>query len=292
MKRIGLVMILLLVALVTISCASEETPATTVNGETSAAMSTHIHSYSKEVTAPTCTEKGYTTYTCSCGDTYTADVVAAKGHYYTGETTNSTCTDKGYTTYTCSCGDTYTVEIVATGHAYTGEITKPTCTEQGYTTYTCFCGDFYVSDYTEKTSHSYNKMVIEPTCTDKGYTMYTCSCGDTYKDDYTNPSHSYFHYKCLRCGAIDKSQGYNELVMWLNANGETKGEYTEFEDKYKIIYSHQNGDLIVSKRQTDSFMDYRFSLSLLSYYYDFSWVSYLGSDEEKVEVQGYGKPAQ
>ena len=38
------------------------------------------HSYSTSVTAPTCTAKGYTTYTCSCGDTYTGDEVAALDH--------------------------------------------------------------------------------------------------------------------------------------------------------------------------------------------------------------------
>ena len=35
------------------------------------------------MTSPTCTEKGYTTYTCKrCGDHYTADEVAALGHDY------------------------------------------------------------------------------------------------------------------------------------------------------------------------------------------------------------------
>ncbi len=38
------------------------------------------HSYEAVVTAPTCTEAGYTTYTCACGDTYTADEVPATGH--------------------------------------------------------------------------------------------------------------------------------------------------------------------------------------------------------------------
>ena len=38
------------------------------------------HSYESVVTAPTCTEAGYTTYTCACGDSYTADEVAATGH--------------------------------------------------------------------------------------------------------------------------------------------------------------------------------------------------------------------
>ena len=42
----------------------------------------HEHSYEAVVTAPTCTEGGYTTYTCACGDTYTADETEALGHNY------------------------------------------------------------------------------------------------------------------------------------------------------------------------------------------------------------------
>ena len=39
------------------------------------------HDYESVATAPTCTEQGYTTYTCSvCGDTYVADYVDAIGH--------------------------------------------------------------------------------------------------------------------------------------------------------------------------------------------------------------------
>ena len=41
------------------------------------------HSYNAVVTDPTCTEQGYTTYTCSdCGDTYIDDYTAALGHSY------------------------------------------------------------------------------------------------------------------------------------------------------------------------------------------------------------------
>ena len=40
----------------------------------------HEHSYEAVVTAPTCTEGGYTTYTCACGDSYTSDETAALGH--------------------------------------------------------------------------------------------------------------------------------------------------------------------------------------------------------------------
>ena len=42
----------------------------------------HTHDYTAVVVAPTCTENGYTTYTCACGDTYTADEVAALGHTF------------------------------------------------------------------------------------------------------------------------------------------------------------------------------------------------------------------
>ena len=40
----------------------------------------HTHSYKAVVTAPTCTEKGYTTHTCACGDSYVDTYVDALGH--------------------------------------------------------------------------------------------------------------------------------------------------------------------------------------------------------------------
>lgn len=41
------------------------------------------HTYVEVVTPPTCTEIGYTTYTCSvCGDTYNGNIVRALGHDY------------------------------------------------------------------------------------------------------------------------------------------------------------------------------------------------------------------
>ena len=42
----------------------------------------HVHQYKSVVTAPTCTDEGYTTYTCDCGDIYVSDKVAALGHDY------------------------------------------------------------------------------------------------------------------------------------------------------------------------------------------------------------------
>lgn len=62
------------------------------------------------MTAPTCTEDGYTTYTCrNCGDRRTGHVVGALGHSYK-------CTENGNDRiYTCTrCGDTYTEAILPT----------------------------------------------------------------------------------------------------------------------------------------------------------------------------------
>lgn len=42
----------------------------------------HQHSYTTSVTHATCTTKGYTTYTCECGHSYTADYNGGNGHKY------------------------------------------------------------------------------------------------------------------------------------------------------------------------------------------------------------------
>lgn len=115
------------------------------------------HKYESVVTAPTCTEQGYTTYTCECGDTYVADYVDVdtNNHSYTSEiTTPATHTTNGVMTFTCSCGDTYTEEIAKTPeHTYNSVVTAPTCTEKGYITHTCECGDTYVENI-DATGHN------------------------------------------------------------------------------------------------------------------------------------------
>ena len=78
----------------------------------------HKHSYKDVVTAPTCTEKGYTTHTCACGDSYVDTYVDALGHAWdSGKVTKQpTATEAGIRTYTCTrCGETKTETISATG---------------------------------------------------------------------------------------------------------------------------------------------------------------------------------
>ena len=78
----------------------------------------HEHSYTAVVTPPTCTEKGYTTHTCSCGDSYVDTYVDALGHAWdSGKVTKQpTATETGVRTYTCTrCNATKTETIPATG---------------------------------------------------------------------------------------------------------------------------------------------------------------------------------
>ena len=123
------------------------------------------HSYNAVVTKPTCTEAGYTTYTCSvCGDSYVADETEALGHSYNTVVTSPDCLNGGYTTYTCSvCGDSYVSDEVAPlGHSYNAEVTVPTCTEAGYTTHTCsVCGDSYVADEVAAHGHDFADATTE-----------------------------------------------------------------------------------------------------------------------------------
>jgi len=185
------------------------------------------HTYTAVVTPPSCGEQGYTTYTCVCGDSYVDHYVEALPHTM-GEwvvTSAPTCTEEGTKTRTCTgCSYSETEILPKTDHTYTAVVTPPTCTDRGYTTYTCECGDTFIGDYTEtvphtmgdwevttaptctaegiktrtctgcsyteteilpKTDHTYTAVVTPPTCMERGYTTYTCECGDTFIGDYT-----------------------------------------------------------------------------------------------------------
>ncbi|MBQ9530617.1 MAG: hypothetical protein IJR70_00950 [Eubacterium sp.] len=75
------------------------------------------HTYSSVVTAPTCTAKGYTTYTCSeCGDTYVGDYTDKIAHKSDKGTVTkkATYTATGVKTYKCTeCGKVLKTETIA-----------------------------------------------------------------------------------------------------------------------------------------------------------------------------------
>ena len=215
------------------------------------------HTYTAETVAPTCTEKGYTVYTCSkCGDTYNDDYVDALGHSY-GELiieTEPTCTEDGLKYKLCSaCGDRVEEAIPATGHSYTDTVVAPTCTEQGYTRHTCSeCGNNYTDSYVDALGHSYGEWIseTEPTCTEDGLKYKLCSaCGDRVEEAIPATGHSYTDtvvaptcteqgytkHTCSECGN-------NYTDSYVDALGHSYGEWaveieptcTEDGLKYKL----------------------------------------------------------
>ena len=139
---------------------------------------------------PTCTEQGYTVYRCiTCGYTYYADYVEAKGHDYEQKLIGESCTEGAYYLYTCKdCGHEEKSEYLTSGgHKYDKTIVPPNCTDRGYTTYKCsVCGYTFNDDYVAAKGHNYKATVLKPTCTEMGYTTFSCKvCHDEYISDYT-----------------------------------------------------------------------------------------------------------
>lgn len=139
-----------------------------------------------------CVSVEYEVYKCyECGLTYTKTISAALGHDDDVKVVSPTCTEEGYTLYTCkrdNCPEKVRKDTIvpATGHNYDSVVTDPTCTEEGYTTHTCTkCGDVYKDAQTPALDHNYKSEVVAPTCNSKGYTVYTCTrCGKSYKDSW------------------------------------------------------------------------------------------------------------
>ena len=147
----------------------------------------HTHSYKDVVTAPTCTEKGYTTHTCACGKSYVDTYTDALGHAWdSGKVTKEpTETETGVKIFTCTrCGETKTETIpkLTHEHSYDAVVTARTCTAKGYTTHTCACGDSYVDAYTDALGHAWDegKVTKAATETESGVKTFTCTrCGET-----------------------------------------------------------------------------------------------------------------
>ena len=120
------------------------------------------HEYVAVVTAPTCTEGGYTTYTCSlCGDSYVSDEtesVPATGHSWDDGvvTKEATTEEEGMITYTCTvCGVTRT-ETVAVKTLSAPSVKLSVSQNNGKIRLTGSVADYENSDdYYEITSHGF-----------------------------------------------------------------------------------------------------------------------------------------
>ena len=150
----------------------------------------HTHVYTATVTNPTCTEKGYTTYSCKCGDTYLDEYTHEEGHkpeIIAGY--EATCTDTGLTDgEKCTvCGEVIVdrKEISAKGHKE--EIIpgkESTCTDTGLTEgIKCsVCGKILKhQEVVAEKLHNYGDWFVEKPATteSEGLNVRICThCGD------------------------------------------------------------------------------------------------------------------
>ncbi len=149
------------------------------------------HTYTSVVTAPTCTAKGYTTYTCSvCNDSYTADETEMIAHTAGAV---ATCTEDQI------CTVCKTVLEEKLGHDIESHDAKaPTCTQIGWAAYeTCSRHDYTTYVEIQPLGHidenpvdgccdreecqedvckhlDYTLKVDEPTCTKDGMAYKIC----------------------------------------------------------------------------------------------------------------------
>ena len=164
-----------------------------------------VHSYGEPViTAPTCTEKGKSTFTCT-GCTYSYNVeTPALGHTWGDWTPVG---DHATHKRTCSgCNKTETADC---SYSLTGS-KDATCTEDGYKTYTCsVCGDSY-TEVLNALGHNQSELKIG--------------------SNPENGTAGFMYYECQRCakifavgqdGNLDPTQEHDtvEEVM-SNANAE------------------------------------------------------------------------
>ena len=155
----------------------------------------HVHQYSAIVIAPTCTEKGYTTYYCHCGDTYLDRYVDSLGHdmvdWY--QTAAPTCTTEGENRRDCGrdCGYYETEVVLANGHSHADAVEKnhlnPTCTEIGgydMVVYCAVCGVELSREHHDIDALGHNMsswyQIVTPTCTTEGENRRDCGRGCGY----------------------------------------------------------------------------------------------------------------
>lgn len=155
------------------------------------------HNYKATITEATCTQKGFTTHTCTrCQNSYTDKETAALGHEYVRTVTEANCVDGGGTKQSCTrCGDTYmTDQTLPLGHSYQVTTIEATCTRNGYTLHSCVrCSDEYRSDEVLATGHLYSSEVVRySTCVSDGERYHSCDrCGDEYRTIIPATGHFY-----------------------------------------------------------------------------------------------------
>ena len=170
--------------------------------------------------APTCTEKGTETATCSRCSAMTSRDIEALGHSVVkDEAVAATCTTSGLTEGShCSRCDTVLEEqetVPALGHSWSDwEDSRTSCDEVGIRTRSCsVCGEEETEELPAGT-HTWDNGTVtkQPDCTQSGTMEFICMvCGDISMEDiapldHTEVSVAGFPATCTENGLTDGSK--------------------------------------------------------------------------------------
>ncbi len=188
------------------------------------------HQYIATITPSTCTEQGYTTHTCHCGEHYVDSYISALGHNYSNEWTvdfAATCTEAGAKSHHClRCAEkTDETPINALDHArHTVPGKAPTCNEPGWETYDiCIRCDYTTYRAISATGHTISDWITDQAaiCTGTGHKHKECTVchmvlenaviaaiGHDYKSEVIAPTENEMGYTtktCEHCGESFKT---------------------------------------------------------------------------------------
>lgn len=189
---------------------------TVLSSENIVIPATGEHKYTDAVTAPTCTQKGYTTHTCSvCSHSYIDSYTDPAGHTeVTDKSVEATCTTAGKTegSHCSECGTVLVEQTVIEplGHDWSEWVntTESTCSEHGTKTRTCSrCAETQTEELPLAEHHIVTIPAKEPTCTNSGLSegKYCDICNTTIKAQAPIPAKGHTDAdgdkKCDICGA-------------------------------------------------------------------------------------------
>ena len=156
---------------------------------------THTHAYVAKVTrVATCALAGITTYTCTCGSTYTESIPVIP-HTFNTVATTPDCYKTGSTSSVCKvCGYVATYMALPINHTWGAwKTTEATATTDGVKQRTCsVCAEVEkivlpktgsttttTTAATANHTHYYREEISKyPTCTEAGEKLLICACGD------------------------------------------------------------------------------------------------------------------
>ena len=173
----------------------------------------HLHLYTMKTIVPTCTEGGYTLFTCDCGDSYTMFEKEALGHTFDQKVvedeylrTPTTCTHSAVYFYSCACGEmgteTFTYQEPL-GHAWSEGVitTKPTCTQPGVITFTCGNCQDKREETMASLGHTFDQKVATvkylntpPEGENLATYFYSCACGEKGTEIFYYGTHNEHTY--------------------------------------------------------------------------------------------------